>query len=649
MIAANSMTLSLAVDTSETGAEEARVVHLILFVLAVVSLAVLGWPLARNTARAIERRTITVEAMFLAGIIGATTASLVAMFSNTGDVYFEVVSILLVVYAFGQQLTAHVQQRALRAAIEWSPDVTRCIVIGDGGRRSEIPVAQLRAGQTVFVPAGAMIAADGIVAAGHAFVREAEMTGEPFAVVKRPGDQVWAGTICVDASLEVRASTDGRNRRIDRIVEAVDRARLAPSSLQSQADRLVSRFLPTILLIAAATFVVWRWIADWQEALFNSMAVLLVACPCALGLATPLAVWVAIGRFASRGLVVNGGDAVEALASVDIAVFDKTGTVTEAETRLVDVVIEPPTGIDRAGVLRLVEAAERSCSHPVASAFRNLAPDDVERAEVERYTLVPAVGIRAVVVDSRSQSWHEVSIGSAAGLAVKSNPMWLSLRSRLARGVGARTIAVLIDGAPAAAALVDERLLESWPAALGSLRDMGLETAVMTGDTVARARLTAADQVLAGLTPERKLSAVRRLRRDGRRVLFVGDGVNDAAAMAESDVSIGVAGGTDLAAEVANMVWHGRDVRAISWAVQAARETVTTIRGNLVLAAGYNLAGVTLAVTGMLHPVAAALLMTCSSVVVTWRAMAGLRADEDRGGIPETVETPTRLTERVAT
>jgi P-type E1-E2 ATPase len=178
---------------------------------------------------------------------------------------------------------------------------------------------------------------------------------------------------------------------------------------------------------------------------------------------------------------------------------------------------------------------------------------------------------------------------------------------------------------------------------------MGLQTAVMTGDTVARARLTAADQVLAGLTPERKLAAVRRLRRDGRRVLFVGDGVNDAAAMAESDVSIGVAGGTDLAAEVANMVWHGRDVRAISWAVQAARETVTTIRGNLVLAAGYNLAGVTLAVTGMLHPVAAALLMTCSSVVVTWRAMAGLRADEERGGFPATVETPPRLTERVAT
>jgi heavy metal translocating P-type ATPase len=622
LVAANSMTLSVAIDTSEATAAETQAVYRVLLVLAVLSLALLGWPLARNSWLALVRRRITIEAMFLAGLVGATVASLVAMVGGTGEVYFEIVSILLVVYAFGQQLTADVRDRALRSAIAWSPQLTTCSVVCDDGKHREQPVSELRAGQLVFVSPGAAMPVDGVVVEGEAFVREAEMTGEPFHVVRRSGDQVWAGTLCVDASLTVRATSDGQQRRIDHILEAVDRARQLPSTLQAQADRLVERFLPFVVTVACLTWLVWWLLAGWQRALFNAMAVLLVACPCALGLATPLVVWAAMARLASRGLVVRDGDAIEALASVDAAVFDKTGTITEPRVAVIDLAVEPPEGWDRDDVLAAVASVERCSDHPVAWALDGLCPSTAQSPAVQRVEMLPAVGIVGFVREAGRTS--RVVVGTADRLAVDLGARWHQLRSRLRPGTGAHQIVALIDGVPAFAALVDERLRATWPDALLQLRELGVTTVVMTGDRAERARLSAADEVLAEVGPEGKRSRVQALRHAGQRVLFVGDGVNDAAAMAAADVSVGVASGADLAIEVGSMTWHGNDLRSIPWAVEIARRAVATIRSNLMIAAGYNLVGISLAALGLLHPVVAALLMTCSSVVVTWRAISGV-------------------------
>jgi heavy metal translocating P-type ATPase len=625
LIAANSMTVSLAVNTSVTTATEQRAVHGVLFVLALVSLVILGWPLGRNAVQAARRRTLSIEAMFLAGIVGAMTASVVAALTGVGDVYFEIVSILLVVYALGQQLIGQAQTRVLRAVEMWAPDVSRCTVIDEEGHGHEIAVSELKAGQRVLVAPGSMIAADGIVLEGVAFVRESEMTGEPHAVVKRPGDRVWAATHCVDASLVVRATADGTGRRIDAIVAAVEGGRLIPSKLQRRADWLVARFLPIVVLISLMTFTFWSWQKGMVSALFNAMAVLLVACPCALGLATPLAVWAAAGRLASRGLIVLGGETIEKLAAVDTAVFDKTGTLSEDRGSLVDFVVG--TGHDRDQVLRWVEAVEATSDHPVARALGGKGGRDVV---IRSLQLLPGVGVEATVEDGPTRT--VLRLGAAEGLVEPEDPMWQGIRSRLRAGSNGRVIAVVGDGMAIAAAAVDERLRASWPEALDGLRKSGLKVVVMTGDTEVRARLTHADEVLAGLLPEDKLGRVRDLKKQGQSVLFVGDGVNDAAAMAAADVSIGVAEGAELAVEVAEARWHGDDLRTIPWALGVARDAVATIRSNLGIAVVYNVIGIGLAAAGVLHPVAATLLMTCSSLVVTWRAMAVLDREPSSNG-----------------
>ena len=626
VLTVNAMTISLAINSSAASPSTRMTVNGVLFALALACAALVGGPLARNGWRQLRRGQVTVEAMFAAGIVGALTASLVAALGSHGHTYFEVVALLLVVYAFGQKLSSAAQSRALASVLEWAPEATVCTVLGDDGALRKIQVAELRPGMSVIVNPGETIPADGVVEAGGALVREAEMTGEAFAVAKRPGDTVWAGTHCLDARLQVRATAGGRERRIDQIVEAVERARATPSTLQRQVDRVVGWFLPAVLAVAAATFVGWTLAAGFERGLFNAMAVLLVACPCALGLATPLAVWGAIARLASRGLVVRGGDSIERLAAVAAAVFDKTGTLTEAQAVLVDFVASPRADMTSRDVRRLVQAVERSSRHPVAAAFNRL-DDEPGAWRVSGFRLLPGTGVAAVVEDGAGRSLR-VSVGDAARLAGGEDAGWEELRGRLRKISGARVLAVVIDGRPAALAAVDEHLRDSWPAALERLGELGVEALVFTGDCGTRARRVAADRVLAELSAEDKLAEVRSLQAEGRHVLFVGDGVNDAAAMAASEVSVGVVGGAELAAEVADITWRSQDLGVLPWAVDLARRTLTTIRGNLRFALAYNIAGVALAVAGLLHPVAAAVLMTCSSLIVTWRAASIL--DEDQ-------------------
>jgi Cu+-exporting ATPase len=621
LIAGNSMTVSLAVNTA--GGDASDTVHAVLAGLAGLSFLLLGWPLLRNTGQALRARRVTLESLFISGVIGAFTASAVAAVTGHGDVYFEIVSILLVVYAFGQQVTAGARDRALSATRSWAPEHTMCRVVGPDGSTAERPLTDVRPGDHVRTDAGETIPVDGVVHEGTAWVREAEMTGEAFAVVRRPGDRVFAGTHPTDASLVVEATAVGGARRIDAIVAAVERARLEPTSWQHRADRLVGVFLPTVLAIAGATFAGWTWAQGWTVGLFNAMAVLLVACPCALGLATPLAAWAALGRLAGRGLVVRSGAVVEDLATVDLAVFDKTGTLTEHTLTLLDLVTAD--AVDRTEVQRAIQILEASSGHPIASAFRELvtAPD----ATVAEARIIPGVGFtgRVSLSQAAASSW---TIGDPQGLDVADDPEWRRLDRSLAAPRATRRLAILRNGLPVAAAAVDERPRPGLGSALDRLRSLGLRTEVLTGDRAERARDLGADRVVSELSPDEKLLEVRRAHDAGQTLLYVGDGVNDAAAMAASRVGIAVAHGADLAAEVADVTWHGGDLEAIPWAVELGRRTVNTIRSNLVIALSYNAVGITLAAAGVLHPVAAAVLMTCSSLIVTWRAVAILGEDQ---------------------
>ncbi len=637
LIAANAMTISLALHASEVTAGDRRGLNLALGALALVSLLLLGWPLARGAWSAMRRRRIAMEGLFLLGVTGAFAGSVLGAVTGVGETYFETVCILLAVYSFGQQLAAGAERRALGATLAWAPGQTECMVLGDHGEPVRIAVSELRVGDVVVVEPGETIAADGVVVAGEAFVREAEMTGELQAAVRRSGDRVWAGTHAVDAMLHVRATASGGQRRIDHIVDAVERARAIPSSLQSQADRAVAWLLPAAVAIATVTGIAWTAGAGWRAGLFNAMAVLLVACPCAFGLATPLAVWTAVGRLAARGIVLRGGDALERLAAVDTVVFDKTGTLTEAQASLLDFAVAGP---DPADVRAMVAAVERAGRHPVAAALAGIG--EAGSLQVEGLRILPAIGVEAWVRRPTGEPPVRITVGAADRLDVETRPEWRELASRLRPAPLARLVVALADGRPVLAAAIDERLRSSWPESLDRLRELGLATVVLTGDRAERAAATAADEVLSGLAPEAKVAEVRRRRREGATLLYVGDGVNDAAAMAASTVSIGVSSGAELAAEVADATWFGGDLRVLPWTLELARAAVRGIRSNLWIAAGYNLVGVGLAVAGFLHPVTASVLMTCSSLVVTWRATAGLQADQveaERAAVATAVAT----------
>ncbi|MCP4895536.1 MAG: cation-translocating P-type ATPase [bacterium] len=640
VIAVNSMMVSVAVDVSDVSEVERSVIYGILALLAGVAIALFGPRLTANAVRELRNGHLTIEAMFIAGIVAAMCASAVAALTGVGDAYFEVVAILLVVYSLGQQLTRQARDRALRSTLQWMPELTRCQVLDDEGSPHEVLIDEVKAGDLVRVEPGSTIAVDGIVDRGEAFVREAEMTGEHFAVTKRVGSKVWAGTHCLDAMLVVRATVGGGERRVDKIVEAVERACNNPARIQSQVDRVAQLFLPIVALIALVTFVLWGFIESWTVALFNSMAVLLIACPCALGLATPLALWAALGRLANRGLLVRGADAIERLAQIDIAAFDKTGTLTDSRTSILEIFVEPPEGMARDTLLTMVRHIEKATNHPIADAFARLEIREEDKVEILELHNQPGVGVDARVRLSTNDTEHKLRIGVLDSLFAPDDQDARRLTERIKTPTQDHRIAALLDDRPVLVARVSEQLHSSWGESLVELRNLGLSTIVMTGDIEQRAKPSGADRVLAMMSPEDKREEVERLIGEGHRVLFVGDGVNDASALAVSHVGVGLTSGAELAAEVGDIAWYGSDLLTIPWAISVSREALSTVRGSLVLALAYNVVGLTVAAAGWLHPVAATLLMTCSSLVVTWRSLTilGDEQEEIEASPPTTTE-----------
>lgn len=628
VLAGNAMMLSVAINTSAATEAVRLGVHLGLLGATLVTAGLLGPPLLVTAWRAGRQGRVTIEALFLTGLTGALAASLISMVGGEGPVYFETVIVLLVVYSLGHQVTNVSQRRALRSIEAWRGAPETCEVVRADGTADERRVAEVAVGERVRVHPGRMTPVDGVVAEGEAYVQESQLTGEFFSEARRPGDPIWAGSYCLDGTLTVRATVPGGQRRIDHLARAVERARANPSTLETEADRIVQWFLPTVVTIAVGTFAGWTWAWGWETGLFNAMSVLLVACPCAMGFATPVSIWSAIGRMAQRGLVLQRGDQIETLAEVDTVVFDKTGTLTEAQASLLDLVLVE-RGVSAEELRGMIGAAQRASDHPVAAAFYEVDAGIDKQVKVEAVRTLPGRGLVARCRAGEGGELRELAIGSEDLLETdEQRVQWESLSKRLVGPTWARRIVVLEDGRPVAAALVDERVLETGPATLEALEAMGLHVIVMTGDRPERAERLGVAEVHAGMSPEAKRDLVRRMKAAGRRVLFIGDGVNDAVAMAESQASLAPPGAAPLARETAGACLMEADLQRVPFAIRVCRRARRTIRGNLRLAAVYNTTGMVIAAAGQLHPVAAVLIMTCSSLVVSWRA---LRLLEDAG------------------
>ena len=638
LLAGNTMVVGLAISSAEAPANISLFIHITLLGSLIIIFELIGRPLARSAWRALWRPQITFDLFFLIGIAAALGASLVSMIGQSGPVYFEVAAVLLVIHAVGRKVGAFRRRQGLAAARAWAPDEKRVYRRTQSGQLQEVAVSDIDVGDLIVVGPGEMIGVDGTVESGTALVREAEITGESFATARRRGDTVYAGTHSLDGTLEVRTVASAGARLIDDVVESVEQAWQRPSKWQEDADRAVQWFVPLVLLATVATFVGWTMADDWTVGLFNALAVLLVACPCALGFAVPLTVWATMGKWARKGLVPKHGQCVETLSRVDTVVFDKTGTLTEPAPLLVDFVVSEQAPVTDADLRHMIVAVEKVIEHPIARALVRLEqtlPSPCCRAalEINSVEVLPGRGIVARLHHNGTP--HSLKLTgngrSDTDDACDLNDAIIdTLRDRICHTRRARHIIATLDGRPVGLAAIDEKVRDTVDEGLTLLRSMNIEIGLMTGDSQCRTRDLDLDFVHTAMTPVQKHGAIEDLQRRGKTVLFVGDGVNDAAAMAESDVAIDVAGGAELAGEVGDLRWSGDDLRAIGRIIETARDAFGTVRFNLHFATIYNVIGIAIAAAGLLHPVVAAVLMMTSSLFVTYKTTISVEAAAER-------------------
>ncbi len=538
--------------------------------------------------------------------------------------YFDGAAVIITVILLGRYLEELAKGRAGEAIRRLAGLQARRARVLRDGRETEIPAEAVRQGDVLVVRPGERFPADGTVLTGQSYVDESMLTGEPLPVAKGPGDTVAAGTVNRHGLLRVRAERVGPETVLAQIVRLVEQAQAGKLPIQRLADRVVRVFTPAVLAVAALTFL--AWLAAGPEhldrALISAVAVLVVACPCAMGLATPAAVLVGTGRAAELGVLFRKGEALEALSRVDAVLLDKTGTLTEGRPRLVAVL--PLAGRGEAELLGLAAAAERGSEHPLAHAVREAAEArGLTPGEPEAFEAVPGLGVRARVAG------RSVLVGSARFLEGEGiAPPVLEPGAALGRSL----LHVAVDGEAWGTLAVADPLRPEAPAVVAALRERGLEVRMVTGDARSSAAAAAAaagiERWHAEVLPADKAAVVRELQDQGRRVAFVGDGINDAPALAQAEVGAAMASGTDVAMEAADLTLARGRLDALVTAVDVARRTLAVIRGNLFWAFGYNVlliplaAGAFLPLTGWyLDPMLAALAMGLSSLCVVGNSL----------------------------
>ena len=594
-----------------------------------------GWPFHRAAARNARHLTASMDTLISVGTLSAWAWSAVVLLGGVDtDTYFEVGAVITVLILLGRDLEARARGRsseAIRALLELGAKDARLL---RDGEEVVIPVAELRVGDLFVVRPGEKVATDGIVVDGDSAVDQAMLTGEPVPVEVVPGDEVVGATINTSGRLVVRAGKIGADTALAQIARLVAEAQVGKAPIQRLVDRVSAIFVPIVVGVSLATLAGWLMLdGSVSEAFTAAVAVLIIACPCALGLATPTALMVGTGRGAQLGILIRGPEVLEQTRRVSTIVLDKTGTVTEGRMWVTDAI--PAPGIDRDLLLRLAGSAEEASEHPIARAIAGFARAELGTLEpIERFTNRPGLGIEATV------DGHSVLVGRLAMLAdrgISPHPQ-LEAQIQEAERAGRTVVAVAAEGSAVGVFVVADRIKASSATAIGELRALGLTPVLLTGDNERTAAAVARElgiaSVMANVLPDDKTRVVAELQARGEVVAMVGDGVNDAPALAQSDLGLAIGTGTDVAIEASDLTLVSGDLRAAADAIRLARRTLRTIRVNLFWAFAYNVAAIPLAVAGLLSPIVAAAAMAFSSVFVVTNSLRlrGFRSAREQDG-----------------
>jgi Cu+-exporting ATPase len=601
-----------------------------------------AWPFYVRAVRSVKNMSLNMFTLIGLGVSVAYVYSLIATllpgifpqsFRGHGGevaVYFEAAGVIVTLILLGQVLELKARSQtsaAIKKLLGMAAKTAR--LIRDDGSEEDVPLDQVREGDRLRVRPGEKVPVDGEVLEGTSHVDESMVTGEPIPVEKSPGTKVIGATVNGTGGLVMRAEKVGSETLLSRIVTMVAEAQRSRAPIQKLADVVSSYFVPAVIITAIVTFIVWALVGPeppMAYALINAVAVLIIACPCALGLATPMSIMVATGKGASLGVLFKNAEAIEVLRKVDTLVVDKTGTLTEGRPALV--AVEPADGMDEADLLRLAAALERGSEHPLAEAIvRGAEERGHELPKASDFGSVTGKGVRGSV------EGRDVALGNLAMMAeVGVDPGPLSQRAEALRGEGQTVMFVAIDASLAGIIGVADPIKESTPEAIAALHEEGLHVVMLTGDSETTARAVAAklgiDEVIAGVLPDEKAAKVESLQGEGRVVAMAGDGINDAPALARADVGIAMGTGTDVAMESAGVTLVKGDLRGIVRARKLSRQTMANIRQNLFFAFAYNTAGVPIA-AGVLYPffgillspMFAAAAMSLSSVSVIGNAL----------------------------
>jgi cation-transporting P-type ATPase A/B/Cu+-exporting ATPase len=606
----------------------------VLVVLAVPVVIWAAWPFHQAALRNARHGSVSMDTLVSLGITAACAWSLYAMFvldngqagvsawyllthASGGGIYLEVAASVTTFLLAGRLYEAKARRDAGDAMRELAAAGARdACVLADDGTERWVPVVDLRMGQRFAVRPGERIAADGQVEFGQSAVDRSMMTGESVPTDVAEGDAVTAGTVAVDGRLVVRAVRVGGDTQLAHLVALVEQAQSQKAAIQRLADRICGWFVPAVLVASGLTLAGWLAAGSPVEHAFSAaLAVLIIACPCALGLATPAALMVACGRGAQLGIFIKRYEALESSRAVDTVVLDKTGTVTTGVMAVTGV--QPASGTGRDLLLRYAGAVEQASEHPVAAAISGAARAELGvLPQAAGFTATPGLGARGSVES------HEVIIGRGdlfRQLQI-SVPAAVADQCQRWEQAGHTTVLAGWDGQVQGAIAVADTLKPSAAAAVAGLRRLGLRTVLLTGDSQATAQAVAdgagIDEVVAGALPDHKVAVIRSLQAEGHRVAMVGDGVNDGPALATADLGLALGTGTDVAITAADVIVLRDDLGAVPDAVALARATLATIRGNLAWAFGYNIAAIPLAAAGFLNPLIAGAAMAASSAFV---------------------------------